>query len=242
MPLLGRHVYTFNYRVFSQFYPNRENPRMSYQTPIADNEVILGNLEPALTLNVFNDMERKFSNEKRLGMSYYFAFRPQFRLYRKRSKPVPMPSYRVFMGFRHMFRLSEKHYVGYGLESGHYSNGQSGCALGINNPTDQSEACDSLYDLITDDSDLSTIINRYSGNFSTNLTEFSGNYRYVAQLDEFERPKQIHSVSVSLLLYHMRLFGMIPAGGYYPRDLPYMAVVVFCLVMAIHTSGVRVIG
>lgn len=159
MPMLGKRVYTFNYKALSQFNPTQENPSGGWQSPTRSKEVILSDFQPNLTLDVFNDFERKFTRKDGIAMKYYLAFRPHFRLYRKQSIPVSMPSYRVFMGVRHVYRLKDRHLLGYGLESGHYSNGQSGCPLSSAFGSFTQE-CDSLKGLTTDDSPLSDMINR----------------------------------------------------------------------------------
>lgn len=213
LPLLGRNTYSYNYKSFSQYQPALENPSVGWLSKMQADEPLIFDFHPILTLNLYNDFPKKFANKKMLGMSYYLAFRPQFRMYQKESKPVSMPSYRIFVGLRHLYRINEKHYVGYGFESGHYSNGQRGCPIdggGI----DLTDECDSIFRNLAGDADLSALINRIDGDYSTNLSQLTFTYRYVPKLDKYQRPQQVHAATLGFSVYHNLLFGMIPVGGY----------------------------
>jgi len=61
------------------------------------------------------------------------------------------------------------------LETAHYSNGQSLCAWD-SRLNDGSKACSQIFRSITDDDNLSEMLNRNSGNFSSNLTKVSVSY------------------------------------------------------------------
>lgn len=212
IPMMGKNFYTYNYKRFSQFY-ERENPVVGWKSKMYDKEAMLFDFQPILTLGIFNNFDKRLNRDKGLGMSYYFAFRPHFRMYNKNSTPVSTPSYRIFIGVRHMYRLNQKHYIGVGLESGHYSNGQPDCAL-MGGGDDGSAACDSLYALLTKESNLSEMINRRNGDYSTNLSQLTVNYRYVPHFDRYNQPQQVHSLSVGIERYHDFFFGIIDVGGF----------------------------
>lgn len=213
LPLLGKNTYTFNYKSLSVFYPMEELPTLGWKSKLRSDESILFDFHPILTLNFYNNFDTQMEQKKLFSMSYYFAFRPHFRMYAKNSTPVQMPSYKIFIGLKHMYRLSDKHYVGYAIESGHYSNGQPGCAL-TGGGEDQSAACDSMYALINSESNLSDMINRVNGDFSTNLSKLDFAYRYIAEFDAFERPKQVHSATLGFVRYHNNFLGVVDLGGF----------------------------
>lgn len=125
------------------------------------------------------------------------------------------------MGTQHLFRLSNEevlqHFIGFSLESGHYSNGQTGCAFS-RDFEDETVDCDSIYSLINSSADLSGMLNRKSGNFATNLTELILNYRRY-NLDDDNLPKKMHSVDLGLVLYHDKFLGVASFGGYSDDDI-----------------------
>ena len=92
------------------------------------------------------------------------------------------------------------------IETGHYSNGQTGAAFSTEFE-DESEEGQAVYETITDDTDLSAILNRKSGNFSTNLSRLSFNYR-VNRFDTENNPKRIHSYTFTYQLYHNNFMGL----------------------------------
>lgn len=214
LPILGKQRYLFNYNLFSQFYPIHENPTVGWRSAIkGTDEVILFDFHPTLTTSFFNNFKKQLKAKKLLSMGYYFSFRPHFRMYYKNSTPVQMPSYRIFLGLQHLFRIDDKNLLSYAIESGHYSNGQPGCAL-TGGGEDQSSSCDSVYGLVDRNSDLSSIINRTNGDFSTNLTKVTVNYRRITHFDENSRPQQVHSTNVGIVRYHDKFLGFVDAGGY----------------------------
>lgn len=209
---------TFNLNVFSQLYPIRDNPTVGWRSSYTKQEKILFDVHPILSLTLFNNFKKRISQGKLFSHGYSFAFRPQFRMYSEESMPVKMPSYKVMLGLQHLYRISEKHLVAYSLESGHYSNGQSGGTL-IGGGADGSPQSDSVWATITPSSNLSEMINRKDGDFSTNLTEFMVNYRFIPQLDAFRKPTRIHSATFGVVYYHNNLFGVADVGGYSPQAI-----------------------
>jgi hypothetical protein len=214
LPILGKQRFKFNYNIFSQFYPIHENPTVGWRSALKEaDEVILFDFHPTLTTSFFNNFKKRMQQKKLLSMGYYFSFRPHFRMYHKNSTPVQMPSYRIFLGLQHMYRLDDRNLISYALESGHYSNGQPGCSL-AGGGEDQSATCDSVYALVNDNSNLSEMINRVNGDFSTNLTQFTVNYRRITHFDEYSRPQQVHSTNIGIVRYHDKFLGLVDAGGY----------------------------
>lgn len=205
--------YTYNYGILSQLYPIRDNPTVGYRSSYRKDETIIVDVHPILSLSFYNDFKEKLKAGKFFSQGYAVNFRPQFRLYSELSTPVKMPSYNVTLSVQNLFRLSQKHLISYALESGHYSNGQSGSSLTCAGD-DQSAISDSMWASITPETNLSDIINRKNGDFSTNFTELIFNYRFIPKFDKFNMPKQVHSFSTGFVYYHNRLLGMINVGGY----------------------------
>ena len=65
---------------------------------------------------------------------------------------------------------------------------------------------------------MAALLNRSSGNFSTNLTRLSLNYR-INTFDQNNYPSKSHSLTVAYQLYHNRFLGMFQFGGYNPEDI-----------------------
>ena len=213
LAIAGKKKFKVNYNIFTQFYPIHENPTVGWRSKLKQDAAIVFDFHPVLTTSFFNNFKKKMEQKKLFGMGYYFSFRPHFRMYAKNSTPVQMPSYRIFLGLQHMFRLSDRHILSYAIESGHYSNGQSGCAIG-EGFDDQSPECDSLYALITDDTDLSKIINRTNGDFSTNLSQITFNYRFVPDQPTTKKFRHLHSANFGIVYYHNNFLGLVDAGGH----------------------------
>lgn len=208
-----RKDHTYNYNIFSQLYPIRDNPTVGFRTSYTGKETIMFDVHPVLSLSFYNNFKQQLKQGKLFSQGYSFIFRPQFRMYKEQSTPVKMPSYKVLIGLQHLYRIRQQHLVSYSIESGHYSNGQSGSALkggGI----DGTAQSDSVWATITPQSNLSDMINRTDGDFSTNLSEVMVNYRYIPKLDKYSRPQQVHSFTLGTEYYHDKLFGIVDAGGY----------------------------
>ena len=141
------------------------------------------------------------------------------------SKPIKMPSYKIgIFGFQQLIRLKESawgsdHFLALAVESGHYSNGQSGSAFD-SQLEDGSEESKAIYSAITPDSDLSAMLNRTNGNFSTNYTEVFLKYKkMLGDLDENYVPISELSLQVGYTLYHNHLLFIADIGGYTPEDI-----------------------
>src|SRR5690606_9052953 len=121
---------------------------------------------PIVRLALLNTIQQDLENNKNKTSALYLNFKPQIRMYHDNSKPVRMPSYNIGLAFQQVRRLKdiENALLAFSIESGHYSNGQDRSAFDAN-LEDGSPAAEAKYDLIEENSDLSTMINRYSGNF-----------------------------------------------------------------------------
>ncbi|MEL7146631.1 MAG: hypothetical protein AAFO69_09710, partial [Bacteroidota bacterium] len=97
------------------------------------------------------------------------------------------------------------------------SNGQSGCAFS-KQLADETEACDDVYTQIGPDTNLSDLLNRETGNFSTNLTELILDYRRY-QLGDDGIPGKMHSFQAGYVLYHKRFMYLLNFGGYSDNDI-----------------------
>ncbi|MCF8277356.1 MAG: hypothetical protein K9J17_11545 [Flavobacteriales bacterium] len=211
------------YENFMQVYPIGEDLNLRYMSSNTKYETILFDGNPTMKIGLYNNFIKRLMDKSKLhSMAQYVSLSPQLRMYAEKSQPVKMPSYRILLGTQHLFRLKVPaadiaRFVGFSLESGHYSNGQSGCAFSTS-INDATPACDSVYALINDQTDLSAMLNRKNGNFSTNLTEFIVNYR-TCKLDSEFRAIRVHSISVGYMLYHNRMFGIIDLGGFSDNDI-----------------------
>jgi len=207
-----------NFNNYFQFYPIGDDPNIGYRTSIIPSEKLIFEANPNVRYSFYNNIQKGLLNEKTQNhvSAWYVAFRPQIRMYDRASLPVVMPSYRVFLGTQHMFRLKNDNFLSFSLESGHYSNGQSGSAFSetLVDGTKESEA---LYNDITPETNLSAILNRKSGNFSTNLTELLFNYRNNHYSDNI--PVRVHSITGGLVFYHNRFLGIGKFGGYSANDI-----------------------
>lgn len=203
---------------FGDYYPISIKPTVRYVSDIVDQEEILFDANPVVYYSFYNNMVKNLQdeNDKRFSSTLYASFQPHIRMYNENSRPVKTPSYRVFFGFQVLRKTDNNNFVAAALESGHYSNGQSGCSFdtGLD---DETSPCDMVYALINDQTNLSDLLNRRNGNFSTNFTRVSGNYR----LNNLKKdtPYQVHSFTGWYELWHNNMFFLADIGGYNPLDI-----------------------
>jgi hypothetical protein len=202
---------------YAQIYPIGEDPNIRHMSSYSNKETILFEANPVLRLSVYNNFMKGLLNGDTHTQAWYLSFRPQLRMYTDNSLPVRTPSYRIFLATQHLFKLNNTNFLGFSIESGHYSNGQDGCAFN-ENFGDGTNQCNSIYDTITKSTDLSEILNRKSGNFSTNLTEIILNYRSY-KLDDDDSPRQMSSVNIGYTLYHNKFLGVGDFGGFTNNDI-----------------------
>lgn len=204
--------------VFKGYYPIAEKPMLSFGLGNNNYEEIIFDAKPTVYYGIINTMARRLSAENRsLGDAVYITFQPHIRMYAENSKPVKTPSYRFMGGWQRLLKVGNDNFFTFGIESGHYSNGQSRCAFD-ETLEDEMEPCALLYDTFTDQTNLSTILNRSTGNFSTNLTRLLFNYRF-NRFDSSNRPTLIHSFTLNYRLYHNNFWGLFDFGGYPPYDI-----------------------
>ncbi|OOQ59083.1 hypothetical protein [Mucilaginibacter pedocola] len=204
---------------YFNFYPIGDEPNLGYKTSMVKSEKILFEANPTMRFSFYNNIYRKLIRDEKKGMqAWYVSFRPQLRMYTDNSLPVRTPSYRILLGTQRLFRISKNNLLAISLESGHYSNGQDGGAFTTQYP-DGSQESEAIYNTITPTTNLSEILNRRSGNFSTDLTELIVNYRINTKLDDNCAPKETHVLKAGAVLYHNYLFGIADIGGYTPNDI-----------------------
>jgi hypothetical protein len=207
---------------YAKFYPIGDDPNIRFITSYVKQEDILFEANPVLKLSFYNNFVKGLINEDKHTQAWYISFKPQIRMYTDNSLPIKTPSYRIFLGTQHLFNLPTNNdasmkFWGLLLESGHYSNGQSDCVFS-EDFSDGSIDCENIYKTINSSTNLSEILNRRSGNFSTNLTKLILNYRTYL-LDEDYFPKQSHSVNLGYTLYHNKFLGIGDFGGFTNDDI-----------------------
>lgn len=197
---------------YSHIYPITEDANVRWLSSYSPYEIIQAEGNPIVKFSFYNNFVKRFADTTKLhSMAQYLDFRPQFRLYDENSKPIKTPCYRIFLGTQHFFRLKRNkkrttHFVGFAVQSGHYSNGQSRCAF-AEDENDSGRICDSIYSSISENSDLSAMLNRRNGNFSVNLSEFTAQYRFHF-LDMTGCAKQTHVVSLGYVVFHKGVLGI----------------------------------
>lgn len=224
------------------FYPIGTNLSIGYLGNLkAARESYLFEAQPVVKLPFFNTIYKNmrrakaapdapFSEKLKLAThAAYASFRPQLRMFDDASMPVKTPSYKIGLGYQHFFSLNKKdqygaingggsrRYLAVAFETGHYSNGQSGAAFD-ENLVDGTPAADSLYQHIDHNTDLAAILNRRSGNFSTNYTEILVKYLQVGCIQN-NYALNWFSIEAGWTRYHDKLLYMIPIGGYTENDI-----------------------
>lgn len=209
---------------YNAVYPMSENPSIHLMTRMYNSETILFEAHPTVRFSFYNNIQKALLNNKHFAESLYLSAQPQLRMYTDKSLPVKTPTYRILLGTQNLYRLPmddskelNAHFLGLKLESGHYSNGQSGCAFS-SELADGNPLCEGVYDNFTSESKLADSLNRIDGNFSTNLSEIMIQYRFY-DLDEDFFPEQMHAISLGYTLFHDKMFGFIDIGGYSDNDI-----------------------
>ena len=201
------------YEHYSHVYPIGQDPNIRWLSNYSSYEKIQFEANPIIKFSFYNNFVKRLPDTTKLhSMAQYLDFSPQFRLYKEESQPIKTPCYRIFLGTQHMFRLRSRQadvsqFIGFAYQTGHYSNGQSKCSF-AEGKYDGGRVCDSIYQQINDDTDLSALLNRETGNFSVNLTEIILNYRF-NKLGSATYAKQAHSISVGYVAYHKGMLGFI---------------------------------
>lgn len=208
----------FDMSNFKDYYPISKRTYFSAGLGNNEYETILLDAEPVVYYSIYNNIYSALNKkENRPGHAVYISFQPKLRIYNENSKPIKTPSYKALVGWQPIIRTSPTNFFTLAIETGHYSNGQSQSAFNAI-VADGSEESMELYETITDDTDLAAILNRRSGNFSTNFTRLSVNFRFNNAKTTTETLK-IHSVTATYQVYHDKFMGVFNFGGYNPKDI-----------------------
>jgi hypothetical protein len=203
---------------FNDYYPIAVKPSFSYQSNMNSQESILFDAKPTVYYSIYNNMRKKMQESvSKPSDAIYLTFQPHIRMYAENSKPVKTPSYRILFGWQRMVKTKSNNFFAWAVETGHYSNGQSGCAF-LSGVADESIECTDFHATITDESNLSSLLNRTNGNFSTNTSKLSLNFRF-NNLNQFDKPYKVHSFTASWELYHNKFIGLFDFGGYSDFDI-----------------------
>lgn len=205
---------------FKEYYPIHVKPSLGYLSSMNDYETILFEAKPVVYYSFWNNMRSRMQDTTykentstyKPGNTIYALFQPQIRMYDETSLPVKTPSYRAALGWQFLKKRTNDDFYSIALETGHYSNGQSGCifASGL---IDETPECEAAHALITPETNLSELLNRKNGNFSTNWTKLAFNYRFNIFKDN-GKPRMAHSLLASWEYYHNDMLGLIDIGGF----------------------------
>lgn len=225
IPLLAfcTNIMSQSFNDYAQYYPIGEDSNIRLMTNMSDKETILFEANPVLNLSLQNNFIKGLLDESQTHTeAWYVSFQPQLRMFTDNSLPVKTPSYKIFLSTQHLFRLNvtsnENHqFLGFLVQSGHYSNGQDGCAFSPDFK-DGAPECDSIFNTFQSTTNLSEILNRRTGNFSTNITKLILNYRSY-QLDEDNVAQRMYGLQLGYTLFHDRFLGIGSFGGYSDNDI-----------------------
>ena len=203
---------------FKEYYPISSKPSLGYMSSMYSSEDILFDAKPTVYYSIYNNMRERMQTTANKGSNaFYASFQPHIRMYNENSKPVKTPSYRIILGWQHLIKTPNNNFFAIAVESGHFSNGQSGCAFD-GTLDDETMECEMVYRTITDATDLSAMLNRKNGNFSTNLSRVAANFRF-NNLSRNDKPYKVHSITATYELFHNNMFGIADVGGYSDDDI-----------------------
>jgi hypothetical protein len=205
-------------QIFNQIYPISNKPALNWMSPVIRQEHIIFEATPIVRYSFYNNIFKNLVSKKHpsipKGQAYYLAFDPQIRMYSDSSYPVRMPSYRLLLGAQFIYKIKNRNLLAFAIESGHYSNGQDGCSFSTLYK-DGSPESDSVIASITPKSNLTQMLNRRNGEFSTDLTQVFVNYR-LHMLDSNSLPIRTISLKLGAIYYHNNFLFVIPFGGFEP--------------------------
>ena len=216
-------VATNSLRYFIGFFPINTDPYFGYRTPMYKSEPILFEASPEVRISIYNNIFKGLSSHKKHTHAEYIHFRTVLRMYNENSNPVKTASTPILLGTQQLWTFADAadktkfRLWALSFETGHYSNGQSGGAFS-EVYADGSKESEAIYNTIAPESNLSAMLNRKNGNFSTNLTELKGNVRLV-KTDANSLMKRTHSFTLGATLYHNLMLGLINLGGYTKNDI-----------------------
>lgn len=214
---------TWDYhKLYKQIYPISENANINWKSStMVNSETILFEANPNVRFSISNNIAHRFmgTNENKYrGHAIYLAYNPQLRMYTDNSVPVKMPSYRILLGYQQIFRIHCKknyNFLSYSIESGHYSNGQSGSTFSRIFP-DASTGSNHIIDSLNANpkANLSNVLNRVDGEFATDLTEAIICYRINDKIDGENIPSRTYALKLGATLFHDKFLFLLPFGGY----------------------------
>ncbi len=223
--ILGQDSIAPDKNAFKEYYPIHIKPSIGYASNMTSLEDILFEARPVVNYSIHNNMMRVMQKYKhRPSNAVYFSFQPHLRMYSENSFPVKMPSYKILLGWQKLYKTRNHDFFAWAIESGHYSNGQSGCPFLVGEDAG-SEVCEEFLRSVGPNADLSALLNRRNANFSTNTTKITLNFRFNNLYPKKERkpelsiPYKVHSVIVGWELFHNNLLGLIDIGGYTDFDI-----------------------
>jgi len=203
---------------FKEYYPISVRPELSVGVGNNEYEQILLDAKPTVYYGIYNDLRSALNKDTiTSGDAVYLTFQPEFRIYNEESRPVKTPSYKLLIGWQKIIKTDSDNFLTAAIETGHYSNGQSRSAFSTQFDDDTPESR-AIYESFTDDTDLAALLNRETGNFSTNLTRLSINYRR-NKFNAQNIPQRIHSMTATYQLYHNKFMGFADFGGYNEEDI-----------------------
>lgn len=183
-------------------------------------ESVYFDAKPVVRYKFYNNIKKRLLIDSISNASnFHIIFSPHIRMYREISAPVKMPSYQVGLGFQQVWKLKSEdsetnEMITMAVESGHYSNGQSGCTFD-ESQSDATIPCDNINRIMNGNQNinLSQVLNRTNGHFQTNFSSLQLNYRFFKRnsSDSFEKS---HSFLIGYTNYHKFLGYLIHFGGY----------------------------
>ena len=204
---------------FREYYPISIKPNFSYLSSYSEYEAdILFDAKPVVYYSIVNKMRQNIQHfNNKPSDAIYISFQPHIRMYSENSLPVKTPSYKILFGWQRLYKTSKDNFFSFLIESGHYSNGQSGCAFN-SSLDDETTACTDFYATINSSTNLSALLNRANGNYSTNFTKLAINFRF-NNLHLSNKPYKVHSIGASWEIYHNNMFWLINKGGFSSEDI-----------------------
>ncbi len=200
---------------FSGYMPIQEAPSLQWLSPGEESEPMVFDAEPIIYYYVYNSYrEDSLAKGDVKPEGIYLNFISNFRMYQGKSTPIKTPSYKAIVGWQRSQGIGTPTVFTYMLETGHYSNGQSRCAWS-DTSLDRSLGCNKLYQGINDHTDLDVLLNRSSGNFTTNFSRFA----LKLELKGKEPSHYYQSFQMSYTYNHVAFAGIINYGGSVENDL-----------------------
>ncbi|NBG65738.1 hypothetical protein [Acidiluteibacter ferrifornacis] len=186
-----------NQNPFNGYLPMMKTSSLNWASAMNKNETILFEAQPTIYYQIYNQYRQDSLAKKQ---ALYVYFQSHFRMYNEESLPVKTPSYMGFIGWQKSYNWVRKSQFTWLLETGHYSNGQSRSTWN-EQFEDGSDSSEAAYRAINNESNLSQLLNRSTGNFSVNLSRIRFQY-VIPQKREQENRVLLHKIALEYLRYH----------------------------------------